>query len=186
MSPCFSPTAGNHSWQPPPAPLRLTAISDAMTAEGDALDAGDQKTAAKYAEAGRFGPLLVDILLDSSADNEKKMNFQTPRISQQVPWSSTSHGLLGMFRLFRPCAPWKNGSIWQFHRQNWENVRIFTLTRRGLPNKKGGRDPLDHFERNTCTPECTGNRHCFRYFWSFACDIFWLLLFLTIRLTNST
>lgn len=28
----------------------LTAISDAMTAEGDALDAGDQKTAAKYAE----------------------------------------------------------------------------------------------------------------------------------------
>jgi hypothetical protein len=43
-----------------------------MTAEGDALDAGDQKTAAKYAQAGRFGPLLVDILLDSSADNEKK------------------------------------------------------------------------------------------------------------------
>ena len=59
MIPCAStPSAvlscpATHQSVPPEA--RLTAISDAMTAEGEALDLGDKATAAKYSEAGWSG-----------------------------------------------------------------------------------------------------------------------------------
>ena len=59
MIPCASPPSAvlrcPATHQPVPPETRLTAISDAMTAEGEALDLGDKATAAKYSEAGWSG-----------------------------------------------------------------------------------------------------------------------------------